>query len=150
MLRSKGSVVRNYYFNIKKSVRCLELKHISICVPTQFRISNIQTSFQQLSFVVLQKLCTQKDSAYSKVSELVTRFDEQYASYKKSDYNETLTSRDFIDPFFRTLGWNIDNQQGFCGSLPGSYSRRQGEGERSNQSSGLFIPAVGRKEVVLC
>jgi type I restriction-modification system DNA methylase subunit len=55
-----------------------------------------------------------KDSAYSKVSELVTRFDEQYASYKKSDYNETLTRRDFIDPFFRTLGWDIDNQQGFA------------------------------------
>ncbi|MBK9227795.1 MAG: N-6 DNA methylase [Ignavibacteria bacterium] len=55
-----------------------------------------------------------KDSAYSKVSELVIRFDEQYASYKKSDYNETLTRRDFIDPFFRTLGWDIDNQQGFA------------------------------------
>jgi hypothetical protein len=55
-----------------------------------------------------------KDSAYNKVSELVIRFDEQYASYKKSDYNETLTRRDFIDPFFRTLGWDIDNQQGFA------------------------------------
>jgi predicted nucleic acid-binding Zn-ribbon protein len=38
-----------------------------------------------------------KQEAYAKISELVTRFSEQIDSYKQSDYNETLTRRDFID-----------------------------------------------------
>lgn len=57
---------------------------------------------------------TTKEQAYIKIEELVTRFEEQYASYKKSEYNETLTRRDFIDPFFKALGWDIDNEQGYA------------------------------------
>lgn len=57
-----------------------------------------------------------KDSAYRKISELVSRFEEQYDSYKKSDYNETQTRRDFIDPFFKALGWDIDNENGYAES----------------------------------
>lgn len=58
-----------------------------------------------------------KESAYKKISELVQRFEEQYASYKNSDYNETLTRRDFIDPFFKALGWDMDNEQGYAESF---------------------------------
>jgi type I restriction-modification system DNA methylase subunit len=55
-----------------------------------------------------------KESAYKKISELVKRFDDQYESYKKTDYNETQTRRDFIDPFFKVLGWDIDNEEGYA------------------------------------
>lgn len=55
-----------------------------------------------------------KDEAYRQVAELTERFTEQHASYKKSDYNETLTRRDFIDPFFKALGWDVDNSQGYA------------------------------------
>lgn len=55
-----------------------------------------------------------KDEAKQKISDLVERFGEQIESYKKSDYNETLTRRDFIDPFFKALGWDIDNEQGYA------------------------------------
>lgn len=55
-----------------------------------------------------------KEAAYKKISELVERFDEQFDSYKKADYNETLTRRDFIDPFFKALGWDIDNEEGYA------------------------------------
>ncbi|HKR05364.1 MAG TPA: hypothetical protein VJY62_12085, partial [Bacteroidia bacterium] len=57
---------------------------------------------------------SQKEIAFNKISELVTRFEEQIVSYKKSEYNETLTRRDFIDPFFKTLGWDIDNENGYA------------------------------------
>src|SRR3990172_4937117 len=57
-----------------------------------------------------------KEEAYRKISELVDRFSDQYESYKKSDYNETLTRRDFIDPFFKALGWDIDNEEGYAES----------------------------------
>jgi type I restriction-modification system DNA methylase subunit len=57
-----------------------------------------------------------KETAYKKISELVERFAEQFDSYKKSNYNETLTRRDFIDPFFKALGWDIDNENGYAES----------------------------------
>ncbi len=53
-----------------------------------------------------------KEEALVKITELVRRFGEQIDSYKKSEYNETLTRRDFIDPFFKALGWDMDNKQG--------------------------------------
>ncbi len=59
---------------------------------------------------------TNKENGLKKVQNLVTRFNEQLLSYKKSDYNETQTRRDFIDPFFKALGWDIDNEQGFAES----------------------------------
>jgi type I restriction-modification system DNA methylase subunit len=59
---------------------------------------------------------TNKEIGFKKVQELVTRFNEQLPAYKKSDYNETQTRRDFIDPFFKALGWDIDNEQGFAES----------------------------------
>ncbi|MBS1765654.1 MAG: N-6 DNA methylase [Bacteroidetes bacterium] len=59
---------------------------------------------------------TQKEEAYNEIAELVERFTEQYDSYKKADYNETLTRRDFIDPFFKALGWDIDNRNGYAES----------------------------------
>ncbi len=59
---------------------------------------------------------TTKEVAFEKVSQLVERFSEQYESYIKSEYNETLTRRDFIDPFFKALGWDIDNENGYAES----------------------------------
>ncbi|MBN8546091.1 MAG: N-6 DNA methylase [Ignavibacteria bacterium] len=55
-----------------------------------------------------------KDSAYKEIASLIERFEEQIISYKRSEYNETLTRRDFIDPFFNALGWDIDNKQGYA------------------------------------
>jgi hypothetical protein len=59
---------------------------------------------------------TDKEAAYKVISELVERFGEQYESYRQSGYNETQTRRDFIDPFFKALGWDIDNAQGYAES----------------------------------
>lgn len=57
-----------------------------------------------------------KEQAYHEIAILVERFTEQYDSYKRADYNETLTRRDFIDPFFKALGWDIDNSLGYAES----------------------------------
>jgi type I restriction-modification system DNA methylase subunit len=57
---------------------------------------------------------TNKQSAKDKIESLVTRFEDQYESYKQSECNETLTRRDFIDPFFKTLGWDMDNEAGYA------------------------------------
>jgi hypothetical protein len=59
---------------------------------------------------------TNKELGLKKILELVERFKEYEIIYKKAEYNETQTRRDFIDPFFEALGWDIDNQQGFSES----------------------------------
>jgi len=59
---------------------------------------------------------TNKETALNKITDLVTRFSEQIESYNRPDYNETQTRRDFIDPFFKALGWDIDNENGYAES----------------------------------
>jgi len=46
-----------------------------------------------------------------KILDLIANFGEHFDVYKR-DYNETQTRRDFIDPFFKELGWDIDNEAG--------------------------------------
>ncbi len=53
-----------------------------------------------------------KEEARQKIALLVARFGGQKAFYKAADYNETQTRRDFIDPFFKALGWDVDNEGG--------------------------------------
>jgi len=55
-----------------------------------------------------------KEEAFKKITTLVQRFDEQKEYYKNKDYNETQTRRDFIDPFWKALGWDIDNENGYA------------------------------------
>lgn len=57
-----------------------------------------------------------KDKALHKIKSLVERFDQQKEFYKRADYNETQTRRDFIDPFWKALGWDIDNENGYAES----------------------------------
>jgi hypothetical protein len=46
------------------------------------------------------------------IVELVERFQENLASYTSGNYNEAQLRREFIDPFFRALGWDLDNVAG--------------------------------------
>ncbi len=55
-----------------------------------------------------------KSEALERIKRLVDRFDDQYETYKAAGYNETQTRRDFIDPFFKSLGWDVDNEQGYA------------------------------------
>jgi hypothetical protein len=47
---------------------------------------------------------TAKEKGKKKVKELVERFNDFLIAYKKTDYGETATRREFIDPFFEALG----------------------------------------------
>ncbi|MDP2966509.1 MAG: Eco57I restriction-modification methylase domain-containing protein [Pelolinea sp.] len=44
------------------------------------------------------------------IQTLVRRFEEQYDSYISGAYNETQLRREFLDPFFEALGWDILNK----------------------------------------
>jgi len=42
------------------------------------------------------------------IKRLVERFNNQADQIRSPDYNETLIRIDFINPFMRELGWDID------------------------------------------
>jgi type I restriction-modification system DNA methylase subunit len=45
---------------------------------------------------------------------LVERFERNHDAYRSPNYNETQVRREFIDPLFKALGWDIDNEQGYA------------------------------------
>ena len=48
------------------------------------------------------------------ITDLVERFERNRAAYRSGRYNETQVRREFVDPFFKALGWDIDNEQGYA------------------------------------
>ena len=52
-------------------------------------------------------------AAPKEIVDLVEKFENNLESYKKN-YNETQTRVEFVNPFFKALGWDIDNEQGFA------------------------------------
>ena len=48
------------------------------------------------------------------IIDLVERFGQQIDSYKSGSYNETQVRREFLDPFFKALGWDVDNTSGYA------------------------------------
>jgi hypothetical protein len=48
------------------------------------------------------------------VLELVQRFDRNHEAYRSPHYNEMQVRREFLDPLFKALGWDIDNEQGYA------------------------------------
>ena len=59
-------------------------------------------------------------SEYTGVPEGVLKLIQRYEAFRqiyiKSDDNETQLRREFVDPLFRALGWDVDNNQGFSGA----------------------------------
>ena len=53
-------------------------------------------------------------AAPKEIVDLVKRFESNLESYKSGHYNETQVRREFVDPFFKALGWDTDNEQGFA------------------------------------
>jgi hypothetical protein len=44
----------------------------------------------------------------------VERFGRNVEAYRRGSYNETQVRREFIDPLFKALGWDIDNESGYA------------------------------------
>jgi len=48
----------------------------------------------------------------SRLAELVKTFERHIETYRSPGYNETQLRREFIDPFFEDLGWDVTNKAG--------------------------------------
>jgi type I restriction-modification system DNA methylase subunit len=52
--------------------------------------------------------------ALKQISGLVERFERNIEAYHSPAYNETQLRREFIDPFFEALGWDVANKAGYA------------------------------------
>jgi type I restriction-modification system DNA methylase subunit len=61
---------------------------------------------------------TQKEKQFMGVPEtirqLVKAFDSNLESYKNGSYNETQLRQEFLNPFFKALGWDITNERAYA------------------------------------
>ncbi len=48
------------------------------------------------------------------ILDLIERFERNLSAYRSGQYNETQVRREFLDPFFKALGWDIDNTSGYA------------------------------------
>jgi len=48
------------------------------------------------------------------ISDLIERFERNIEAYRSPAYNETQLRREFIDPFFGALGWDVANKAGYA------------------------------------
>ncbi len=53
-------------------------------------------------------------TAPASVRRLVGLFDSNRESYRSGGYNETQLRREFLDPLFEALGWDVDNRKGYA------------------------------------
>lgn len=53
---------------------------------------------------------TAYQKAYQRVIELVDIFEDNYTYYKNPKYQEAEVRRDFLDPFFIALGWDVNHK----------------------------------------
>ena len=45
------------------------------------------------------------------IKRLVQRFEDNLACLPHRNYNETQLRREFLDPFFEALGWDVSNKR---------------------------------------
>lgn len=48
----------------------------------------------------------------AQVTELVHTYSDNFQQYQQTTYNETQVRVDFVNRFFRLLGWDVDNEKG--------------------------------------
>ena len=48
------------------------------------------------------------------IRRLIAKFEEHREAYHSGRYNETQLRREFLDPFLKALGWDVDNEQGYA------------------------------------
>jgi hypothetical protein len=49
-----------------------------------------------------------------KILDLIDLFERNADAYRALTFNETNTRQQFINPFFKCLGWDMDNEQGYA------------------------------------
>ena len=59
------------------------------------------------------------------ILKLCETFSAHKEHYKSANYNETELRREFLDPFFKALGWDVDNEAGYADAYKDVIHERQ-------------------------
>ncbi|SBV37728.1 conserved hypothetical protein [uncultured Stenotrophomonas sp.] len=51
------------------------------------------------------------EQAHKRIRELIDRFEKHAAAYMQPTYQEAEARKDFIDPMFKALGWDVDHER---------------------------------------
>jgi hypothetical protein len=52
--------------------------------------------------------------AHKPLFQLCRRFERNMVAYKQGRYKETQLRREFIDPLFKLMGWDMYNEKGYA------------------------------------
>lgn len=44
------------------------------------------------------------------ITDLVQKFERNITEYRNPKYNETLIRVEFVNPFWKALGWDVENE----------------------------------------
>lgn len=53
-------------------------------------------------------------AAPTEIRNLVERFEQHAESYRSGNYNEAQLRKEFVDPMFKALGWDMDNLSSYA------------------------------------
>ncbi len=53
-------------------------------------------------------------AAPAKLQQLVKTFHDNADAYRSADYNEEMLRHEFLNPMFKCLGWDMENEQGYA------------------------------------
>ncbi len=48
------------------------------------------------------------------ILQLIERFERNIESYRSPAYNEATVRLEFLNPFFKALGWDVTNEKGYA------------------------------------
>ncbi|MDD1665122.1 MAG: Eco57I restriction-modification methylase domain-containing protein, partial [Methanomicrobiales archaeon] len=88
-----------------------EIKEYSIFSKVKERIDEVLAGFSledpQARFQMIDE-----NVALGTVKKLLERYEFHRPGYLRGQYNETQLRRDYVDPLFKALGWDVDNSHG--------------------------------------
>lgn len=92
----------------KNIITFLPIHPIRFCRQDRIAEKNVVFSGAELSHTSNREAMPAPD----KILELVERFQRNRDAYLSGKFNETQVRREFIDPMFKLLGWDMDNEEG--------------------------------------
>ena len=58
------------------------------------------------------KVLRHKEESKQQLGALIEAFEKEYAAFHSSKYLEAQLRIDFLNPFLKTFGWDVDNEEG--------------------------------------
>ena len=75
-------------------------------------LGEFQGSFRQAYLSLIDTVIGEKMPVPKEISKLVQRYTVHRKQYLSTGYKETELRREFLDPLFKALGWDVDNEEG--------------------------------------